>query len=279
MKKVIIILSCAWAAACASNKLKSDTTTIVPQVPAVKTLPTSLEEAVGSDRRTAKNKERDVYRHPQQTLEFFDIQPNQTVIEISPATGWYTEILAPFLATQGHYIGALRKADLNDSSNGALKAWGDQNADVMQKASFVEFNADHLSLGEDSSADRVVTFRNVHNWMQNKTEKQVFKSFFAVLKPGGILGIVEHRAAQTQKEKRGENGYVSEKTMIDLAKAAGFKLLARSEINANPKDTKNYPDGVWDLPPTLRLKDKDREKYLAIGESDRMTLSFVKPGK
>ena len=135
-----------------------------------------------------------------------------------------------------------------------------------------------LSIAPKSSVDRVLTFRNVHNWIKRDQAEEVFKAMFQALKPGGILGVVEHRnSAKQSQDPKTESGYVAEDYVIALAKKAGFKLQGKSELNANPKDTKNHPEGVWTLPPTLRLKDQDREKYLAIGESDRMTLKFLKP--
>jgi predicted methyltransferase len=246
-------------------------------VQVMKPLPTTLEDAVNGERRSDGNKARDQYRHPLETLTFFEIKPNQIVIEISPSGGWYTEILAPFLAENGKYIGTVGKADLSEKYNASLKTWTERYPEVASHISFVEFGSDKLSLGEPNSADRVLTFRNVHNWMKKKDDKKFFKAFFTVLKPGGILGVEEHRAGKKTKGAPGEKGYVSEKYVINLAKQAGFKLVEKSEINANPKDTADYADGVWTLPPTLTLGDKDREKYVAIGESDRMTLKFVKP--
>lgn len=272
MRKIILGLALLMTAACSSQPAATP-------VSAAKSLPHTLSESVNGDRRTDKNKARDQYRHPQETLEFFDIQPDQTVVEIWPATGWYTEILAPYLAEKGHYIAAVKNTDMNDFGNADLKKWTEANADVALHMTFVELSPEHSQLAEPNSVDRIVTFRNVHNWMKNKNEKKFFKAFFDALKPGGILGVVEHRASKKQKEKNGEKGYMSEKAVIAMAKKAGFKLVEKSDINANPKDTKNYPDGVWDLPPTLKQKDKNRDKYLTIGESDRMTLKFVKPAK
>ena len=274
MKRVILVLAVAMTAACSSQPKVEP----APAAPVVaKSLPTTLSEAVASDRRSDKNKLRDQARHPQQTLEFFDIKRDQTVMEINPASGWYTEILAPYLAEKGHYIAAVRNTDMTGEGNADLHKWLDANPDVASKITFAKFGEDKTPLAPADSVDRIVTFRNVHNWMMSHNEKKVFKAFYAALKPGGILGVVEHRAGKNNKDKHGEKGYVSEKAVIAMAKSAGFELLEKSEINANPKDTKNYPDGVWDLPPTLKKGDQDRDKYLAIGESDRMTLKFIKP--
>lgn len=277
MKRLILSATLVLTAACAHQKPAEVPVAVAP---AVKPLPQTLQEAVSSEFRTSTNTARDQYRHPVQTLEFFELKPEHTVVEISPGAGWYTEIIAPFVIEKGKYTGALRKADLNDPTNTELNKWLQANPTVAAKMNFVEFTPPtSMNLGEANSADRVLTFRNVHNWMKNKNEKAVFKAFFDVLKPGGILGVVEHRTGKKSKELRGEKGYVSEKAVIAIAQQAGFKLVEKSEINANPKDTKDYADGVWTLPPSLKLGDKDREKYLAIGESDRMTLKFVKPAK
>lgn len=275
MRKLFLGLVAISAIAC-SHKQEAPAS---PTTPTVKTLPKTLSEAVAGDRRTTKNKLRDEYRHPEQTLEFFEIKPDQTVVEIWPSGGWYTEILAPFLAEKGHYVGAVRNITLVDENHDDLKRWTEANQDVASHISFVQFDASHTKLGEPNSADRVVTFRNVHNWMKNKNEHKFFKAFFDVLKPGGILGVVEHRANKNAKDKTGASGYVSEDAVIAMAKKAGFKFVGKSEINANPKDTKDYPDGVWDLPPSLKQGEVNKDKYVAIGESDRMTLKFVKPTK
>lgn len=273
----LFISTFALLSACATTP-KADVTATPSAAASLSPLPKTLEEAVQSPRRTEKNKARDVYRHPQATLEFFDIQPQHAVVEITPGGGWYTEILAPYLAEKGTYVAAMRSTDMTDPSNADMQAWLQKNPDVAAKMNVVEFKPGAgMKLGEPNAADRVLTFRNVHNWMKNKNEAAIFKAFFNVLKPGGILGVVEHRASKNTKRKNGESGYVTEEAIIAMAKKAGFKLVAKSEINANPKDTKDYPEGVWTLPPTLKLGEKDKEKYLAIGESDRMTLKFVKP--
>ncbi len=247
-------------------------------------LPKTIQAAVNSSYRTAENANRDRYRHPLETLNFFGIQPKMTVVEISPGAGWYTEILAPFLARQGQYIGAFPPAGENQSMNemtAKVLAWLKSHREFEGHSTVVDFNPpDQLELAKPGTADMVVTFRNVHNWMKAGTQDAVFAAFFKALKPGGILGIEEHRAdPKAPADATASSGYVPEKDVIALAKKAGFRLVAKSEINANKKDTKDHPSGVWTLPPTLRLKDQDREKYLAIGESDRMTLKFVKPKK
>lgn len=244
-------------------------------------LPSSIKEAVRSDFRSVDNVKRDQYRHPQETLEFFGLKPNMTVIEITPGAGWYTEILAPLLVQNGRYImatPALKKdAPAYQIANSEkLNAMLARHPQVLAKTESVDFNpANNPKIVEDGTADMVLTFRNVHNWLGNNTAQAAFKSFYRALKPGGVLGVVEHRAPANRKFDL-KSGYMTEAQVIDLAKKAGFKLQAKSEVNANPKDSANHPSGVWTLPPSLRLGDKDRAKYEAIGESDRMTLKFVK---
>ena len=244
---------------------------------------TKLDTILAGTWRSDKNKARDQYRHPKQTLEFFGVNDKETLIEIYPGGGWYAEILAPLLKDNGHYIAAILKPKQAEGEaaqdNRGIR--GKFNADPMHfgAAQVLEFDSMHPVLGAPASADVVLTFRNVHNMTDEGSEVGMFKAFFDVLKPGGVLGVVDHRAAKgADPAKLKETGYLREDDVIKLATDAGFKLAAKSEINANPKDTKDYPKGVWTLPPTLTLKDQDREKYLAIGESDRMTLKFVKPG-
>lgn len=240
------------------------------------TLPTTLQEAVGNSLRSSDNIGRDKYRHPLDTLEFFGLRADMTVVEIWPSGGWYTEILAPYLSANGKYI----IADTPTDPNGYTKKrteWMTRNPEIAARVSTTKFlPPDVTDIAPEDSADMVLTFRNIHNWQGDKAQKAAFKSFFKALKPGGILGVVEHRAGKKVDTK---SGYVSENEVIRYAEAAGFKLEGKSEINANPKDTKNYPEGVWTLPPRLKLGEKDKEKYLEIGESDRMTLKFKKPIK
>jgi predicted methyltransferase len=241
-----------------------------------------LDAVLAGSWRSAANKARDVYRHPKATLQFFGLQPDQTVIEITPSAGWYSEILAPLLRDNGHYIAAVPGGSDGESKQDAatLRAKFAADATEYGKASIMTFNPKAPVLGAPGSADMVLTFRNVHNWTMAGTAPAMFKAFYAVLKPGGTLGVVDHRAAQgASLDSVKGSGYLPTDYVIKLATDAGFKLEAQSEINANPKDTKDYPKGVWTLPPTLTLGDQDRAKYLAIGESDRMTLRFVKAGK
>ncbi len=244
---------------------------------------TTLQQAINGDHRSAQHKSRDQYRHPEQTLKFFEVEPTLSVVEIWPGgKGWYTEILAPLLKDNGTFYAAHYSADsgvpyftknlkkFTDKINAQPDIYGKTIVSTLQLPTLV-------NIAPSNSVDRILTFRNVHNWMKSGQADIVFKAMFNALKPGGILGVVEHRAiAKSEQDPKALSGYVTEKHVITLAEEAGFKLIAKSEINANPKDTTVHPKGVWTLPPSLRLKDQDREKYLAIGESDRMTLKFMK---
>ncbi|OUR80577.1 methyltransferase [Colwellia psychrerythraea] len=241
----------------------------------------ALENAVSGDHRTAKNKARDQYRHPIETLKFFGFTPNMTVVEITPGGGWYTEILAPALKGTGKLYGAHYPDTGEDNyySNSRKKLVKKLASDVVfSEVVLTDFTPRQESeLAPQGTADLILTFRNLHNWKDAGVE-QVFKDAFNALKPGGVLGIVEHRLpAGVSPEKA--RGYVSEVQTIKQAKAAGFRFAGSTEVNANAKDLAIHPKGVWTLPPVLRLGATDRAKYLAIGESDRMTLKFVKPAK
>ncbi len=242
----------------------------------------ALSAAIAGNWRDAKNTARDVYRHPRETLTFFGVKSNQTVVEITPGAGWYSEILAPYLQAKGQYVAALAKAsDPNSYGGRNNKALNDKfAADKTRygKVKIVEFDPKAPSFGAPGSVDTVLTFRNVHNWVDAGTAESYFKAFYSALKPGGTLGVADHRAKPgTDLEKMKESGYLTEALVIKLATDAGFKLDAKSEVNANPKDTADHPNGVWTLPPTNRHDAADDAKYKAIGESDRMTLRFVKP--
>jgi predicted methyltransferase len=243
----------------------------------------------GGNWRDPANVARDRYRHPAQTLAFFGVQPDMTVIEVWPSTGWYTEILAPYLRANGHYVAVVNGPDFATTDKNR-DSWAEANAklrakvaarpDVYGSPQFVEIDPKAPMLGEPGTADAVLTFRNAHNWVMAGTEADMFEAFYEVLKPGGVLGVVDHRArAGAAPGEMKTSGYLPEEAVIAMAIRAGFRLEARSEVNANAKDTADYPDGVWTLPPRLTLGDKDREKYLAIGESDRMTLRFRKPAE
>ena len=243
-----------------------------------------LRAAIDSPLRTPANAARDAYRHPYETLMFFRIQPDMTVAEIDPGTGtWYMEILAPFLRERGTYyaVGDDPDADLDDydrqNYEAFLKKVAD-NPDLFAGTRIAAFAPLQKDIAPSESVDLVLTFRSLHNWLEDGIAEAAFSAFYRALKPGGVLGVVQHRANDAvPQDPSAPNGYVHEWHVIDLVEAAGFSLSARSEINANPDDTRDYPGGVWELPPTLDVADTERSLRIEIGESDRMTLRFVKP--
>ncbi|ACV27029.1 class I SAM-dependent methyltransferase [Kangiella koreensis] len=245
----------------------------------------SLLGIIEGEHRSDANKARNQYRHPAETLKFFGIKPGMTIVEVSPGGGWYTEILAPWLGAEGKLYAAHfdPNSEVEYYRNG-LKNFQEKleaNPDLYSNVELTVFDATSSTpIAPANSADVVVTFRNVHNWMRGGRDDALnaFSLMYDAVKPGGYLGVVEHRLATGLKQdEQASSGYMHEKFVIDLAEEAGFKLLERSQINANPKDTTNHPKGVWTLPPSLRLGDENRDTYLEIGESDRMTLKFVKP--
>lgn len=247
-----------------------------------------LNAAIGGAWRSPTNRARDMYRHPAQTLAFFGIQPEQTVVEITPGTGWYSEILAPYLRERGTYIAAI--VDPQKVEAGKSRDYQQGNKDALDKRfaqAPAQFDRVHLAafdpkapdFGAPGSVDAVLTFRNVHNWVSAGTAPAYFRGFFQVLKPGGVLGVVEHRAKPgASLEQMKTSGYLTQALVITLAIDAGFVLEQSSEINANSQDDTEHPNGVWTLPPTNRHDAEDDAQYRAIGESDRMTLRFRKPG-
>ncbi len=240
------------------------------------------EGILQSSHRTPAFVERDVYRHPGETLAFFGLKPTMTVVEIWPGGGWYTEILAPYLKDGKFYAAHFAKDTGVNYFRNSRRAFEEKvkaYPDVYQAMTMAEFSPKMNKLTvPEASADLVLTFRNVHNWLRSINEAEAFALFYKALKPGGVLGVVEHRAKPNASwEKMKQSGYMTEAYVIALAEKAGFVLDASSEINANPKDNADHPKGVWTLLPTLRMKDKNRAKYVAIGESDRMTLRFKKP--
>ena len=236
-----------------------------------------LAAAVAGSHRTPDKVERDKYRHPVEVLEFFGIRPDMTVVEMWAEGGWWTEILAPYLRDEGTYY----IADI------PVKRWRDvmiekleSNPDIYGKAKLTQFGGGRTDIAPEGSADMILTFRNLHNWLKAGDGELAFETMYRTLKPGGILGVVEHRGDPGKpQDPQALSGYVREDYAIAMAEKAGFELVDRSEMNANPRDTKDHPEGVWMLPPEFYKveNDADRVKYKAIGESDRFTLKFRKP--
>lgn len=279
--KYLILISLIALSSCSHLKSSSEAPKNTEEIliPENYPNPKTIEEAVNSPFRTKTFKDRDAHRHPFDTLTFFGVKSTMKVLEITPGTGWYTQILAPFLSDKGHYVMAVNAPNSPAPKSSHINDWSKVHPEVAKNIVTTIFNPKDApeALGAPSSMNMVLTFRNVHNWMAVGNEDAAFKSFYAVLKKGGILGVVEHRAPESWNDPKATKGYVRESDVIKMARKAGFKYLGKSEVNSNPKDTKDYPDGVWTLPPTYTLKDKDREKYQSIGESDRMTLKFSKP--
>ncbi len=242
-----------------------------------------LDDVIDGPHRSEENRARDRYRHPKETLMFFGLKPDMTVVEISPAAGWYTEIIAPVVKQKGKFIGAAPALPTDAPETFKRRDTAYKNMIVSDpilygSANAITYDPTAPSFTAPASADLVLTFRNVHNWAKAGTSDVMFKAFYEALKPGGVLGVVEHRAKSgTGLQKQIESGYMTEAYVIDAAQRAGFKLIASSEINHNPLDSTDHPGGVWTLPPSLRgVPAKDKPRFLAIGESDRMTLKFVK---
>ena len=235
----------------------------------------AIGKAIADPRRSDANRARDPYRHPAETLAFFEVKPGQTVVEFYPGGGWYTEILAPALNGNGRYV-----AMPPESGAQRVAAMLEGKKDWFGTVTVAPFNATAPSTIPAGSADRVLTFRNIHNLIMqgDAVAAKAFADFYAALKPGGMLGVVDHRLPEEMDSAlEKSSGYLKRSTIIRLATAAGFKLAGESAVNANPKDTHDWPDGVWTLPPTYKLGEVDKAKYQAIGESDRLTLKFVKP--
>ncbi len=248
-----------------------------------------LDAALAGAHRSAANKARDRYRHPKETLEFFGLRPDMTVVEVWPGPGWYTEVLASVLRDRGKlYVaqyGTAPPFPYQQREMDALAAKMRAAPDVYRSVTPTALNlfANELEIAPAGTADLVVTFRNVHNWFQegygpSNAAELAFKAMFDALKPGGVLGVVDHRWPDPSTEDpRARNGYISERRVVEYAEKAGFELVGGSHVNDNPLDTHDHPEGVWTLPPDLALGERDREKYLRIGESDRFTLKFAKP--
>lgn len=276
MKKLTCLIALLLMAGCASA---GNSGADAPAIDA------RIDAALNGAHRSPNNAARDAHRHPKETLKFFGLRPDMTVVEIWPSGGWYTEILAPVLRGSGKYYAAAYDVDAPDQP--AYRARIQKTFEEKLAADpdvYDEVIVTRLALpgsrkvAPAASADLVLTFRNTHTFLRADEAGEMFAIFYEALKPGGTLGVVQHRAgAGTSLEDMKRSGYVTEDLVIRLAADAGFVLSGRSEINANPMDSRDHPEGVWTLPPALRLGDQDREKYLAIGESDRMTLRFIKP--
>lgn len=287
MKK--ILLACLFITSCSTSNIQetslvSDNAQTDIEEKDIQEDNLLLQQAIDSSHRSQESRKRDQFRHPLETLRFFEVEADMTVVELWPGgKGWYTEILAPYLKDDGKLITA-------HFSPQAEKAYFVKNLKKFKEKTIAtpEIYEDivltilqppqSVTIAPSQSADRVLTFRNFHNWMKNNEVINVLSAAFSALKPGGILGIVEHRALSgEEQDPKALSGYVKESHVITLAEKVGFKFSGKSEVNANPKDTTQHPEGVWSLPPSLRLKNQDRDKYLSIGESDRMTLKFLKP--
>jgi predicted methyltransferase len=273
-RTAVIAAACLAAfAAAASDPPVTDSATLA-----------TLDKVLAGDQRSDENRARDAWRHPKETLRFFGFRQDMTVLEIWPGGGgWYTEILAPALREHGEYIAAGQDPkSTSQYVQGNIKKFAGKLAarpELYDRAKVTALQAPNaFAPVADGSVDMVLTFRNVHNWMGADAADPMFKAMYAALKPGGILGLVEHRAKGTEpQDPKAKSGYLRTDYLVALAEKAGFKLIGASEINANPKDTADHPNGVWSLPPTLRGGDADRDRFLAIGESDRQTLRFRKP--
>lgn len=273
-------LAAALLAACATNPTAPPPAPAAP--PRDEASAAALEHVLAGEHRSPENRARDAWRHPLDTLLFFGIKPEMTVVEVWPgAGGWYTEVLAPFLGHGKLYAALMPPEPQNEYVTAGRKSFADKLAarpDLYGKVALTDLGPGSFYIAPPGSADLVVTFRNLHNWMSSGFEKEALAEMYRALKPGGILGVVGHRGNPDKpQDPRAASGYVNEQYAIELIQAAGFQLVARSEINANPKDTKDYEQGVWTLPPVYRLGNRDRAKYEAIGESDRFTLKFRKP--
>jgi len=288
----MILAACSAANEAPAETLEAETP---PPVEEVEAGPMSLADAVAGDWRSDDEKARDAWRNPAETLAFFEIEPSDTVIEIWPGGGWYTNVLAPYLASgDGQMVAAVWDVNVFEGDRleriqqriADFKAVYEADADRFGSLDYTAFSAQSGPLADADSVDAILTFRNVHNWMGGDYSPKFFSDAYLALKPGGTLGVVEHRLpSSTEQDPRGSTGYVHEDFVKAMAASAGFEFVAASEINANPADTADHPFGVWTLPPVSRSTDRegnsvegfDADAYIAIGESDRMTLKFVKP--
>lgn len=286
------IAACSGSSDTPAETLEAETPPVVEDV---ETGPLSLADAVAGDWRSDEEKARDAWRNPAETLEFFEIEPSETVIEIWPGGGWYTNVLAPYLASgDGTLVAAIWDTNVFEGDRLArieqriadFKAVYEADAELFGELEYSAFSAQSGPLAAEDSIDTILTFRNVHNWMGGDYTAKFFTDAYAALKPGGVLGVVEHRLpSSAEQNPRAATGYVHEDFVKALAASAGFEFVEASEVNANPMDTADHPFGVWTLPPVSRTSDRDGNTpdgfdaavYAEIGESDRMTLKFVKP--
>ena len=279
-KRFLLPLGLLLIGGCASTQTKEERALLDAPSP-TEAANEKLSAAVTAAHRSPENRARDKYRHPQATLAFFGLQDNFTVLEMYPGGGWYTELLAPVLRERGKLLVTSSDPNGDPESYGVKRAKEldtllKAHPEVFDEVEKVIIDDKNLSLGAANSVDMVLVFRSLHGWVQGGSADKHLSEIFRVLRPGGIFGIEGHRG-KDGKEPAG--GYIPETKAIELIQSAGFKLDGKSEVNANPNDTKDYPKGVWTLPPNFAEGDKDREKYAAIGESDRFTLRFVKPAQ
>jgi predicted methyltransferase len=279
---VLALIAACLLAACASAPVEVAAPPAPKPAPRDEATATAIELVLAGEHRSAENRGRDGYLHPLDTLLFFGIKPDMTVVEVWPGVrGWYTEVLAPLLAERGRlYAATMPPKPGNAYVTASFKSFADKLAarpDLYGRVEVTTLAPGNFAVAPPGSADLVVTFLNIHNWMNLGMAPDAFAEMFRALKPGGILGVVEHRGPAMPQDPRAVSGYVNEEYAIAMIEAAGFELVARSQINDNPKDTKDYLQGVWTLPPDYRLGKRDRAKYEAIGESDRFTLKFRKP--
>jgi predicted methyltransferase len=267
----LLLVVMLLAASCSTTSTREDTAL-------------ALDNILAGNHRSAENSARDRYRHPKETLLFFGIRPQMRVLEVWPEPGWYTEVIAPLVREHGKYYAAVIAPDpqskyVTERLADFRKKLADR-PDLYGAVEVVTFPSDAGDVVPPGSLDMIVTFRNIHNWMARDSAGLAFATMYKALKPGGVLGVVEHRGnPDVPQDPKAKSGYVNEDYAIRLIEGQGFKLVGESQVNANTKDTKDYEQGVWTLPPTYRLGDQDRDKYAAIGESDRFTLKFVKPQK
>jgi predicted methyltransferase len=283
-RRLLAFSAAALLAGCAGAPVPTPAPAAQPVKPRDAATAAAIDRILAGDHRPAENRARDAFRHPEETLLFFGIKPDMTVVEVWPGSGgWYTEVLAPLLAERGQlYAAVMPPAPDNPYVMQQLAQFDAKLAsrpDVYGKVTVTRLGAGNFNIAPPGSADLVVTFRNLHNWMELGIAEQALAEMNRALKPGGTLGVVEHRANPAKPvDPRAANGYVNEDYAINLITAAGFELVERSSLNDNPRDTKDHAQGVWALPPAYRAGNRDRAKYEAIGESDRFTLKFRKKG-